>query len=182
MNDLGIVETTYDLEDGIDSTDVGQESISKTSTSRGTSSQPSNIIDGKMCRNSGLWVVFLAEPLISLIWNEDTRLLRLDGREGEVLGIIVSFDFDEKASRSWRQAGFAICTYGRVSERAFGDSLEESRLSYVCKTDLEKVSKAFEHAMPWAHTIPLFRLFPGRPNRTFSSLTTFFGGIFLCFA
>ena len=29
------------------------------------------------------------------------------------------------------------------------------------------------------HTIPLFRLFPGRPSRIFSSLTAFLGGIFL---
>ena len=60
VNDFGIVETSYDLEDSIDGTNVGQESISKTSTSRGTSSQPSNIINGEMCRDSGFGVVFLA--------------------------------------------------------------------------------------------------------------------------
>lgn len=32
------------------------------------------------------------------------------------------------------------------------------------------------------HTIPLFKLLPGLPSRTFSSLTAFFGGIFLDFA
>ena len=30
-------------------------------------------------------------------------------------------------------------------------------------------------------TIPLFKLFPGRPKSTFSSLTAFLGGIFLLF-
>lgn len=28
------------------------------------------------------------------------------------------------------------------------------------------------------HTIPLFKLLPGRPSSTFSCLTSFFGGIF----
>ena len=33
--------------------------------------------------------------------------------------------------------------------------------------------------MSASHTIPLLRLLPGRPSRTFSCLTSFFGGIFL---
>jgi hypothetical protein len=32
VDDLGIVETPHDLEDGIDSADVGQEGVAKTST------------------------------------------------------------------------------------------------------------------------------------------------------
>ena len=85
VNDFGIVETSYDLEDSIDGTNVGQESISKTSTRRSTSCQTSNIINSEMCRDSRFWVVFLAEPLISLIRDEDTRLFGLDGCEGKVL-------------------------------------------------------------------------------------------------
>jgi len=35
-----------------------------------------------------------------------------------------------------------------------------------------------EGSLVVSHTIPLFRLFPGRPSSIFSSLTAFLGGIF----
>lgn len=61
--------------------------------------------------------------------------------------------------------------------------MKERRLSYICKTDLEKGLAELEIKL-WgdALTIPLFRLLPGRPKRTFSSLTAFLGGIFFFFA
>lgn len=85
VDNLGIVEASHDLEDGIDGTDVGQESVSETSTSRGASGQTGNIVDSEMCGDSGLRVVLLAEPVESLIRHKDTRLFGFDGCVGEVL-------------------------------------------------------------------------------------------------
>jgi hypothetical protein len=85
VDNLGIIETSDDLEDGIDGTDVGQESVSETSTSRGTTGQTSDIVDGKVSRDSRLGVVVLAQPVVTLIRNDDTRLLRVNSSVGEVL-------------------------------------------------------------------------------------------------
>ena len=85
VNDLGIIETSDDLEDGIDGADVGQESVSETSTSGGTTGQTSNVVDGKMSRNSRLGVVVLAQPVVTLIGNNDAGLLRVNSGVGEVL-------------------------------------------------------------------------------------------------
>lgn len=52
----------------------------------------------------------LAQPIIALIRHDDACLLRVDGRVGEV---------------------------GRVTERALGDGLEQSRLANVGETDLQ---------------------------------------------
>lgn len=48
VNDLGIVETSYDLEDGIDGANMRKESVAETGTSRGTACQTSDIVDGKV--------------------------------------------------------------------------------------------------------------------------------------
>ena len=48
MDDLGVVEASDNLEDGIDRTDVRQESVSESSTGRGTTGQTSDIIDGQV--------------------------------------------------------------------------------------------------------------------------------------
>ena len=52
VDDLSIVEAPNDLEDGIDGTNVRQESIAEASTGRGTAGQASNIIDGEVGGNS----------------------------------------------------------------------------------------------------------------------------------
>lgn len=52
VNDLGIIETSDDLEDGIDGANVRQESVTETSTSRGTTGQTSNVVDGLVSGNS----------------------------------------------------------------------------------------------------------------------------------
>lgn len=113
VDDLGIVEATNDLEDGIDGANVGQERISKTSTSRGTTGQTSNVVDGKVGRDARLGLVLLAKPVEAVIGNDDTRLLGVDGSVGEV---------------------------GRVTERALGDGLEQRRFTYVGETNLGEVS------------------------------------------
>lgn len=57
VNNLGIIEAANDLENGVDSTDVRQESITKASTSRGSTGQTGNIIDGQVRRNARLGLV-----------------------------------------------------------------------------------------------------------------------------
>jgi hypothetical protein len=113
VNDLSIVEATHDLEDGIDGANVGQERVSETSTSRSTTGQTSNVVDGKVGRDAGLGLVLLAKPVEALIGHDDTRLLGVDGSVGEV---------------------------GRVTECALGNGLEQRRFTYVGETDLRNVS------------------------------------------
>ena len=109
VNDFSIVEATDHLEDGIDSTDVRQESVTQTSTSRGTTGQTSNIVDGQVGGNLGLGLVLVNQPVEALIGNDDTGLFGVDGSIREV---------------------------GRVTKGGLGDGLEERRLSDVGKTNL----------------------------------------------
>lgn len=109
VDNLGIVEATHNLEDGIDSADVRQEGVTKTSTSRGTARQTGNIVDGQVGGHPRLGVVHLAEVIEAVIGDDDTRLLRVDGGIGEV---------------------------GRVTKRALGNGLEESGFTNVGKADL----------------------------------------------
>jgi len=46
VDNLGIIETSDDLEDGIDGANVGQEGVTETGTSRGTTGQTSDIVNG----------------------------------------------------------------------------------------------------------------------------------------
>ena len=85
VDDLGIIETSYDLKDGIDGTNVRQESVTETGTSGGTTGQTSNVVDGLVGRNLRLRLVLLAQPVESLIGNNNARLLRVDGGVREVL-------------------------------------------------------------------------------------------------
>jgi hypothetical protein len=109
VNDLSIVETSNDLENGVDSTNMGQEGVTKTSTSGGTAGQTGNIIDGQIGRNLGLGLVVLTQPVKSLIRNDDLGLLRVNG---------------------------SIRKVGGVTKARFGDSLEQCGLADVCETNL----------------------------------------------
>lgn len=60
VNDFSIVEASDDLENGIDSSDVRQESVTKTGTGGGTASQTGNIVDGQVGRNTRLRLVVFA--------------------------------------------------------------------------------------------------------------------------
>lgn len=113
VDNLSIVEATNDLEDGIDGTDVRQEGVTQTSTSRGTTGQTSNVVDGEVSRDLGLGLVVLAQPVEALVGDEDARLFGLDGGIGEV---------------------------GRVTEVALGNGLEERGLADVGETDLRSLS------------------------------------------
>jgi hypothetical protein len=111
VDDLSIVEAPDDLEDGIDSTNVGKESISQTSTSRGTAGQTGDIIHGQVGGNLRLGLVVFTKPVESLIRDDDTSLFGVDSGIGEV---------------------------GRVTQRRLGDGLEERRLADIGQTDLIK--------------------------------------------
>lgn len=122
-----------------------------------------------MGRDSGFGAVFFAKPVISLVWYDNPRFFRVYSREGKVL---------ERSAKSCQRISIDA-TYGRVSEGTFGDSLEESRLSDVCKANLNLFVSYCKFPIEHERTIPLFRLLPGLPSRIFSSLTAFLGGILL---
>lgn len=65
VDNLGIVEAADNLEDGIDGTNVRQESVSETGTGGGTSGQTGDIIDSQVGWNlgSGLETVELERPI-----------------------------------------------------------------------------------------------------------------------
>ena len=51
MDNLRIIETTDNLKDGIDSTDMRKEGITKPSTSRSSTGQTGNIVNCKIGRD-----------------------------------------------------------------------------------------------------------------------------------
>lgn len=90
VDNLGVIEATHDLEDGVDGSDVRQESVTKTSTSRCTSCETSDIVDRQVGGDARLGVVLLAEPVISLVGHNDTSLFGVNGSVGKVLREAVS--------------------------------------------------------------------------------------------
>lgn len=109
VNDLSIIEAPYNLENGIDRTDVRQEGVTQTSTSRRTTGQSRDIVDGQVGGDSGLGVVFLAQPVVPRVWDNDAGLFWVDGGIGKV---------------------------GWVTKVALGDGLEEGGFADVCKANL----------------------------------------------
>jgi hypothetical protein len=59
VDNLGVVKTSHDLENGIDSSDVRQEGISETSAGGSASRQASDVIDSQVGRDDGLGLVVL---------------------------------------------------------------------------------------------------------------------------
>lgn len=110
VDDLGIVETTHDLEDGIDGADVRQESVTQTGTGGGTTGQTGDIVHGQVGGHLGLGLVVLAQPVEAVIGDDDAGFFGVNGGIGEV---------------------------GRVTQRGLGDGLEEGGFADVGKTDLE---------------------------------------------
>lgn len=113
VDDLGVIEATDDLEDGIDGTDVRQEGVTETGTGGGTTGQTGDIIDRQVGGNARLGLVVLTEPIEAVIGDDDTSLFRVDGGIGEV---------------------------GRVTQRGLGNSLEEGRFTDVGQTNLQNVN------------------------------------------
>jgi hypothetical protein len=113
VDDLGIVEATDDLEDGVDGANVGQERVSETSTGGCAAGQTSNVVDSKVSGHLRLGLVLLAQPVEALIGDDDTGLLRVDGSVWEV---------------------------GRVTKVALGNGLEQRGFTDVGETNLQDVS------------------------------------------
>lgn len=91
VDNLGIVEAANDLEDGIDGANVRQEGVSETGTGGGTAGQTGDIIDSQVGRHLGLGLVLLAEPVVTLIGNNDTSLEESARRvEGSQWGVLTS--------------------------------------------------------------------------------------------
>lgn len=110
---LSIIEASHDLEDSVNGSDVRQESIAETSTSRGASRQTGDVVDCEIGRYARLWVVVLDEPVVSVVRHDHSCLFGVDGRVGKV---------------------------GGVTQRALGECLEERRLADIGETDLYLVS------------------------------------------
>jgi hypothetical protein len=113
VDDLGIVEATDDLEDGVDGANMGQEGVSETSTGGCAAGQTSNVVDRQVSGHLRLGLVLLAQPVEALIGHDDTGLLGVDGGIGEV---------------------------GRVTKVALGNGLEQRGFTDVGETNLEGVS------------------------------------------
>ena len=111
VNNLSIIEAANDLEDGIDGTDVRQERVTQTGTSRGTTGQTGDIIHSQVGGNLGLGLVVGAEPVEALIGDDDAGFFRVDGGIGEV---------------------------GRVTQRRLSDGLEERGLADVGEANLSQ--------------------------------------------
>jgi hypothetical protein len=130
VNDLGVIERSDHLEDSIDRTDVRQESVSETSTGGSTSGQTGDIDTGEVGGNSGSGLVGLAEPVVSLIGDEDTSLLGVDSGIGEVGSV---------GERGLRAEMWTMSEAGQgcliVDETDLGQQVEETRLSDVGYTD-----------------------------------------------
>lgn len=67
-----------------------------------------------MCGDSRFWVVFFAEPVVSVIWDDNSRFFGIDGSEREILSMVRASSVIVKG-----------LTYGGVTKTTFGDSLEE---------------------------------------------------------
>jgi len=87
VDDLCVIKGADDLEDTVDGTDVGEESVSKTSASGGTGGEPSDIDAGEVGGDAGGGLVELAEPVEALIGDWDAGLFGIDGRVGKVGGL-----------------------------------------------------------------------------------------------
>lgn len=85
VDDLGIIEASHHLEDGIDSANVRQESVSKTGTGGSALCETGDVVDGQVGRHDRLGLVVLDEPVEAVIGDNDTRLFGVDCGIGKVL-------------------------------------------------------------------------------------------------
>lgn len=109
VDNLSVVKASNNLEDGIDSTDVGEERVSETSSSGRTASQTGNIVDGQVGGNDRLGLVFLNEPVESLIGHNNTSFLGLNCGVGKVLQAVSTPD-EERRAGGFIQLGCQDCT------------------------------------------------------------------------
>jgi hypothetical protein len=114
VDNLGIVKAAHHLEDGVDSSDVRQEGVTKASTGRSTACQAGNVIDCEVGGDAGFRVVFFTQPIEPIIGNDDSGLLGVDGGIGKVLcsrsAFVRGFARDDAGGRYVRQ-GFPSCIW-----------------------------------------------------------------------
>ena len=98
-----------------------------------------------------IYLVVLTQPVVPLVGNDDTGLLRVNSGIREV---------------------------GGVSQSASSDGLEQRRFTNVRETNLSSfMSKTITEEEAAQLTIPLLRLLPGLPSMIFFSSWAFLGGI-----
>lgn len=114
----------------------------------------------------------LAEPIVSWIRYNNPSFFWVYSGIREVLDPgLLAYGVPKSSERA---------TYSWITQRAFCNGLKQSRFSNICESNLALI---VQHLQPREgvipHTMPLFRLFPGRPSRIFFSSSFFLGGIFL---
>ena len=75
VDDLRVVEGADDLEDTIDSADMGQESVSEARAGRGTSGETSDIDARQVCGDAGRGLVGFTEPFKARVGDVDAGFL-----------------------------------------------------------------------------------------------------------
>lgn len=108
MNNFSVVKASDNLENGIDGTNVRQESVTETLTLRSTLGQTGNIVNSDVSGDLGSGLVDVAELVETGGGDNDTGLLRLNSSEGVV---------------------------GRVTKRTSGNCLEKGRFTNVGQTN-----------------------------------------------
>lgn len=117
MDNFSVVKASDNLENGIDGTNVRQESVTETLTLRSTLGQTGNIVNSDVSGDLGSGLVDVAELVETGGGDNDTGLLRLNSGEGVV---------------------------GRVTKRTSGNCLEKGRFTNVGQTNntgLKKTKK-----------------------------------------
>lgn len=131
VNNLGIVKATYDLEDGIDSANMRQEGVSKTSTRRGTTGETGNIVDGQVGGHNRLGLVLFHEPVEPLIGYDDAGLLGLNSGIRKVLGELSAPCVIDMVGGQQQQRA----SYSRIAKVALCNGLEQGGFANVGETD-----------------------------------------------
>mmetsp|Transcript_24075 Transcript_24075/g.54019 ORF Transcript_24075/g.54019 Transcript_24075/m.54019 type:complete len:271 (+) Transcript_24075:553-1365(+) len=85
VHNVRVLEGTQHVHDAIDSSDVGEERVAKTSALGRSLDKPGNVADLEPGVNDALGVVGLKQPVEPLVRHIHTSLVGVDGTEGEVL-------------------------------------------------------------------------------------------------
>ena len=139
VDDLGIVKRTDHLEDPIDCSDVGQESVAQPSSGRSSRGETGDIDTGQVGGDPRGRFVGLAQPIVSRVRHEDTSLFGVDG------GIRKVGSVGQRGLKSACDVAFSQCRlFGGCplivqgpdwGETHLGQQVEETRLSDVGYTD-----------------------------------------------
>jgi hypothetical protein len=173
VNDLGIVEAADNLEDGIDGTNMRQERVTQTSTGGSTTGQTGNIIDSQVSGNLGLGLVVVNKPVKPLIGDDNAGLLGVNGGEREV-GRVTQGGLSDRLEEC-RLADVGKTNLKPLLEWMVVEKKEKKLKGRGTGGGLNSLCVELKSGLCWekkgkkgggfcSHTIPLFRLFPGRPR------------------